>query len=217
MKFLTAALVLAAIFIPKTSAYVGWDGIQAVSESGFRCLWNSGFRFYVARVWESIGNYDFTGIQNIKNARAAGWADVDGYIFPCHRSYCASPEAQVEATVHRLQADGAKFGMLWLDIERQDWPADKTQNRNFIQRMMNQLEKMKINYGVYTNNYNWESIVGIDWAGAAHRPLWWANYNGHQGYEGFVPFGGWKKPSIHQYNGDVKGPCGVNMDLNYYP
>ena len=210
-------LLAVAASIPFASATIGWDGIQAVSESGFKCLWNNGYRFFIARVWESVGNYDNTGIQNIKNAKAAGWVDVDGYIFPCLRSGCAAAKNQVEATVNRLNADGAKFGMLWLDIERLAWPADKNHNRQFISDMMSQLEAMGINYGIYTNYYNWEEIVGLDWTGASHRPLWWANYNGHQDYTGFKGFGGWSKPSIHQYSGSVNGPCGVNMDQNWYP
>uniref|UniRef100_A0AC34R819 Lysozyme n=1 Tax=Panagrolaimus sp. JU765 TaxID=591449 RepID=A0AC34R819_9BILA len=196
---------------------IGWDGIQAVSVSGFQCLYNNGYRFFIARVWESVGNYDYTGIQNIKNARAAGWEYVDGYIFPCLRSTCASAKAQVEATVNKLKAEGAKFGMIWLDIERLAWPADKNHNRQFISDMMNQLAAMGVNYGIYTNYNNWEAIVGADWTGGSSRPLWWATYNGHQDYTGFSPFGGWSKPAIHQYSGSVNGPCGVNMDQNWYP
>uniref|UniRef100_A0A914YAP2 Uncharacterized protein n=1 Tax=Panagrolaimus superbus TaxID=310955 RepID=A0A914YAP2_9BILA len=69
--FLVAAA--AVCFLASVKAEIGWDGIQAVSVSGFQCLHNAGHRFFIARVWESVGNYDETGIANIKNARAAGW------------------------------------------------------------------------------------------------------------------------------------------------
>ncbi|PAV79923.1 hypothetical protein WR25_23999 [Diploscapter pachys] len=190
------------------SALVATALADSCSTACFECLAKNGFDFYVARVWESIGDLDRTGIQNIKNAKAAGWQFVDGYIFPCHKAGCASPEAQIEATVNNLHSDGVKFGMLWLDIEIQDWPANHATNQNFITRMGNQLTKMGVNWGVY-------SIVGINWSGVSHRPLWWANYNGHKDFSNFVPFGGWSKPSIHQYAGDVNGACGVNMDLNW--
>ncbi|KAE9546249.1 hypothetical protein FO519_010539, partial [Halicephalobus sp. NKZ332] len=187
-----------------------------VSESGFKCLWDHSYRFFVARVYRSTGAYDTTGIQNIKNARAAGWKDVDGYIFPCLSSSCPSAKTQVANTVNELHAKGAQFGMIWLDIEKLAWPADHNHNRAFISEMMQELDALKVNYGIYTNNYMWGSIVG-DWSGGSHRPLWWADYNGRQDFSGFKPFGGWSKPTIHQYSGSVNGPCGVNMDQSWYP
>ncbi|KAE9549314.1 hypothetical protein FO519_007480 [Halicephalobus sp. NKZ332] len=214
MKFLFLAVF--AVAFSRTSATLGWDGIPAVSDAGFKCLWDHGYRFFVARVYRSSGAYDTTGIQNIKNARASGWKDVDGYIFPCLSSSCPSAKTQVANTVNELHAKGAQFGMLWLDIEKLAWPADHNHNRQFITDMMQELDALKVNYGIYTNYNMWEGIVG-DWTGAAHRPLWWADYNGHQDYSGFKAFGGWSKPSIHQYSGDVNGPCGVNMDQNWYP
>ncbi|CAJ0583131.1 unnamed protein product, partial [Mesorhabditis spiculigera] len=188
MKFvLLSALVAAAV------ATDGWDGIQAVSADGFKCLANNGYSFFIARVWESVGNFDTTGIQNIKNARAAGWNDVDGYIFPCLRSGCAPPANQIEATVNKLNAEGAQFGMLWLDLERFEWPADRNANRNYISALGNQLDAMHINWGIYTNYNNWEAIVGADWAQWSSKPLWWATYDGRKDMADFKPFGGWTK------------------------
>ena len=37
-----------------------------MSVSTLECLKKAGFDFFVARVWESIGDYDRTGWQNVK-------------------------------------------------------------------------------------------------------------------------------------------------------
>ncbi|KHN81900.1 putative GH family 25 lysozyme 4 [Toxocara canis] len=197
-------------------ATTGFDAIQSMSTSTFQCLYNNGYRFFIGRVWKSYGNYDYTGIQNIKNARAAGWKYVDGYIFPCLKSTCAPAANQVEATINKLRALGAQVGMLWMDIERFAWPKDQNHNRQFIRDMVNKAKSMGVSVGIYTNYYNWQEIVGLSWTEMSRYPLWWAYYDGIQNYRNFKPFGGWTKPAIHQYRGDWNGPCGVNMDLNWY-
>lgn len=63
-------LVLLLPFLQVSEAVLGWDGIQSVSASGFKCLAENKYEFFVARAWESVGNYDNVGIENIKNARA---------------------------------------------------------------------------------------------------------------------------------------------------
>uniref|UniRef100_A0AC34Q3V2 Uncharacterized protein n=1 Tax=Panagrolaimus sp. JU765 TaxID=591449 RepID=A0AC34Q3V2_9BILA len=141
---------------------------------------------------------DYVGIQNIKNARSAGWKYVDGYIFPCLKKTCAPARAQVQTTVDKLREKGAVIGILWLDIERFAWPADKNYNRQFITDMINQLKIMGVPCGIYTNYNNWAAIVGADWTGGADKPLWWATFNGCQDHTGFKPFGGWSKPATHQ-------------------
>jgi len=218
MSFIAICLFVLTIstYHHSCSATLGWDGIQPVTVAGFQCLKSNGYEFFIARVWESVGTFDATGIQNIKNARAAGWQYVDGYIFPCLHSGCASPENQVSAAINRLHADGAQIGMIWMDIERYQWPANQASNQAFIRSLIHQAQGMGVNVGIYTNNNNWAAIVGIGWAEFSHLPLWWANYNGHQDYTGFVPFGGWARPNIHQYSGSFNGPCGVNMDQNWY-
>uniref|UniRef100_A0A0N4Z0V0 GH25 family protein n=1 Tax=Parastrongyloides trichosuri TaxID=131310 RepID=A0A0N4Z0V0_PARTI len=196
-------------------ATIGLDAIAPMSSSTFKCLYNDGYRFFIARAWESVGNYDYTGIQNIKNARAAGWEYVDAYIFPCLSSACASAANQVEATINKLKEKEAKIGTLWLDIERYAWPADHAHNRKFITDMVDQAEKMKVKVGIYSNYYNWEAIVGLDYTAHHKLPLWWADYNGHQDFTGYSAFGGWSKPSIHQYTGDVQGGCSVDLDQSW--
>lgn len=96
--------------------------------------------------------------------------------------------------------------------------------------MGNELDALKVDWGVYSSANNWQSIVGLDWTALSHKSLWWATYNGEavslqldirnkqiQNFNGFKPFGGWSKPSIHQYAGDASGPCGFKTDYNWYP
>uniref|UniRef100_A0A0K0FIF9 Glycosyl hydrolase family 25 n=1 Tax=Strongyloides venezuelensis TaxID=75913 RepID=A0A0K0FIF9_STRVS len=212
---LTSLLILGSL--QSAFAVLGLDAIQTISTSEFKCLHNEGYRFFIGRVWESVGNYDYTGMRNIKNAREAGMEHVDGYLFPCLSSGCAHAAKQVEATVDKLKAEGAKIGTLWLDIERYAWPANHESNRQFITAMVNQAKSMGVTVGIYSNYNMWESIVGLDYKAHSNLPLWWADYNGHKDYTGFTPFGGWSKPSMHQYTGTVNGGCGVSMDQTYYP
>ncbi len=70
----------------------------------------------------------------------AGWQYVDGYIFPCLHSGCATPENQVAAAINRLRADGAQIGMIWMDIERYQWPANLATNQAFIRSLIHQAQ-----------------------------------------------------------------------------
>ncbi|KAK0394965.1 hypothetical protein QR680_001033 [Steinernema hermaphroditum] len=214
MKLLSLACLFG--FVATSLATIGLDSTDSISVSGFNCLHNDGYRFFLGRAWRSNGEYDYTGIQNIKNARAAGWIYVDAYIFPCLASHCAAPGNQVLATIDKLRAEGAQFGMLWLDIEVFDWPANHEHNRQVVREMVQAGESRGVKLGIYTNYNNWQSIVGATWSEFSRLPLWWARYNGHQNYDGFSSFGGWSKPAIHQYSGDVQGGCGIDMDQNWY-
>lgn len=150
-------------FLQTALAVIGFDGIQPLSVSTLQCLHKEGYRFFIARAWESSGNYDYTGIQNIKNARNAGFEYVDAYLFPCLSSGCAHAANQVEATIDKLKSSGAKIGMLWLDIERYAWPANLASNRNFISAMVSKAQSMGVKVGIYSNYYNWQAIVGLDY------------------------------------------------------
>ena len=46
-------------------------------------------------------------------------------------------------------------------------------------------------------------------------PLWYAHYDGVQNFNDFKDFGGWTKPNIKQYQGDVT-LCGAGVDYSWY-
>ncbi|KAK6765992.1 hypothetical protein RB195_025730 [Necator americanus] len=209
-------ILLAALFGVNLAA-TGFDAIGAISTSQFECMKTHGYSFFIGRVFRSNGAVDSQGIQNIKNAKAAGISHVDGYIFPCTSSSCASAATQISETSKALKSAGATVGMLWLDIETYQWPSDHTKNREFIEAMGKELTSLGYKWGVYSNYNNWESITGLDYTGMSSKSLWWATYNGQANFNNFKAFGGWSKPNIHQYNGDVTGPCSFSIDTNYYP
>ncbi|KAK0402206.1 hypothetical protein QR680_016203 [Steinernema hermaphroditum] len=194
-------IFLFGVLVKETLCVTGLDAIQRVTGKTFRCLIQNDFKFFIARVWESVGKIDIVGIENIKSARQSGVQYADGYIFPCLRPGCAPAKNQVEATVNRLREDKAEIGMLWMDIEILEWPSNKEENRRFIEDMVTQAEAMKVKVGIYSNNNNWEKIVGLDWTAMSKYPLWWTNDNGEANFNGFQPF----------------GPCGVEINLNWYP
>jgi hypothetical protein len=209
------AICLVACFAVAT-ATLGVDVSQATSESAFRCLKSDGYDFAVVRVYQSTGHHDPNGAQSIINARNAGIAYVDGYIFPCPK--CGNPEGQVNDTIEHLHAEGAKFGMLWLDIEGASyWHTSTSENVNFIEGMVSALNAHGINWGVYSGKYQWDPITG-GWTGCSSRPVWYAHYDGKASYSDWssLSFGGWAKPNIKQFEGD-KSACGVGIDKDWYP
>ncbi|KAF8355286.1 hypothetical protein PRIPAC_96909, partial [Pristionchus pacificus] len=164
---------------------------------------SNGYSFYISRVYRSNGAIDSTGVTNIKNAWSASLSHVDAYIFPCHSSSCPSATQQrltVQAVdaVNAVKNGGTKIGMMWIDVEIYNWPSNQSNNRQFILDMANKLVALGYKVGIYSNNNNWQSIVGTDWNGVSKYPLWWANYNGHADLNNFKAFGGWSKPTIHQ-------------------
>uniref|UniRef100_A0A914Q055 Uncharacterized protein n=1 Tax=Panagrolaimus davidi TaxID=227884 RepID=A0A914Q055_9BILA len=203
--------------IAQNSSHIGWDGIQQVSIDGYKCLAKYGFSFYIGRIYRSIGIPDIHGIQNIKNARAAGWTKVSGYIFPCLRNGCPRPRDQIDAAIKRVQFEGAQIDMLWISVRQNEWPADIAYNRLFIHELIKHAETMGVKVGIYTSRDNWDLIVGLEWNGAADKPLWYALFNGEPNFESFTPFGGWKKPSIHHFKVTAPGPCDVEMNYSWYP
>ncbi|CAP26265.1 Protein CBR-LYS-6.2 [Caenorhabditis briggsae] len=212
-------LLVSAFLAVSSAARNGIDLNVPVTVSTFQCVKNAGYSFVIPRIYHSLGTVDTTGVQNVKNARAAGLTDVDGYIFPCPKTSCPSAANQVKAALDAVKAAGTHVSTLWLDIERLNWPANHATNRAFIEAMVAEAKAYGQTVGIYTNYYNWQDIVGLDYHAQSNLMLWWAAYDGVKDFSKYAPFGGWSKPTIHQWEEITsKGPCGISgVDMNYVP
>jgi len=194
---------------PLALAFSGVDVSSPVDT--WSCIKSSGYDFAIIRGYQSFGAVDPNAARTIANAKAAGIEYVDTYFFPCVP--CGNPAGQ--ATTF-WQALGGKFGMVWLDIEVAQWTGSAQENQNFIVGLAEALAAQGASIGVYTNLYNWGTIVGAGWSGMAKYPLFYAHYDDNPSFSDFEAFGGWAKPAIKQYNGNVE-LCSANVDLDWYP
>ncbi|CAL6067397.1 Glycosyl_hydrolase family 25 protein [Hexamita inflata] len=187
----------------------------AISQASFNCLYNNGYRFMVIEA--QIGStFSDSALSDYSRAKAAGFQYVDFYIFPTTKK---DGRSQVRETIQRLQNNGVMNGnMIWLDVENLDlfYPT-QAQNRQFITEMLDEMSNMlgANRVGVYTNWYQWEDIVGWDWAGASSHQLWYPHYDDWQSFDDFQEFGGWSEPNIKQYAGD-ESECSTTVDRNFY-
>mmetsp|Transcript_2813 Transcript_2813/g.6055 ORF Transcript_2813/g.6055 Transcript_2813/m.6055 type:complete len:250 (+) Transcript_2813:100-849(+) len=201
-----------------TVATVGVDVSQAVSESVWECLETPGgqgaIEFAIPRVYKSGGSVDTTGVASIGTALSAGIKYVDGYVFPCVS--CGNAAGQVSAAAAAVKGSG--YGMLWYDIESYNWGSSTSSNQAFVEEMIKEGLKLGVTAGIYTNYYNWQSIVGLDYdyPSSLGLPLWYAHYDNLPSFSDYTAFGGWSSPSIKQYEGD-KSSCGIGVDYNWYP
>lgn len=211
--FLLLSAFLALLHV--ASATLGVDVSQSTSVSSFQCLKSSGYSFAVVRVFQSNGVADPNGPTTIANAWAGGMDHVDGYIFPCYS--CGNPSGQIQTAVNNLKNHGTKYGMLWLDIEgTQYWSSNTSNNVNFIQAMVNELNALGVHFGIYTSKSQWTPIAGGSTAFKTY-PLWYPHYESpaNPSYSDWVPFGGWTTPAVKQYAGTTS-ICSASVDKNYY-
>jgi len=106
------------------------------------------------------------------------------------------------------------FGTVWLDIEAPDlWSSDQSVNRNFVQAMIDEAQRLGVRLGIYTSASQWIPIMG-EWDGGSSFPLWYAHYDDNPSFSDFSPFGGWSSPSIKQYEGNLD-VCGASIDADW--
>jgi len=226
MKLILAFLASITVAL----ATYGVDVSQSTSTSSFQCLKSNGYNFAVVRVYQSNGVVDSNGPSTITNAWNGGMAHVDGYIFPCYS--CGNPKKQMDDTVNYLKSHkifakaedelsssnttvGAKYGMLWLDIEgTQYWSSSTSNNVAFLNDMVTEGKALGVSLGIYSSASQWSPIMGGS-TKFSSLPLWYAHYDNSASFSDFSPFGGWSKPAIKQYAGTT-AICSASVDKNYY-
>lgn len=208
-------LALLAICVPAAFATSGVDVSQPVSTSNWQCMRsNDGVSFAIVRTFQSTGSNDPNGHTTVANAWAAGLAHVDVYMFPCFS--CGNPAGQVSSAVSYLKNYGTKFGQFWFDIEGTQYWGSSSSNQAFFSSMVSEGRSLGLNMGVYTSASQWDPIMGSGYTGGSSLPLWYAHYDNNPSFSDFSPFGGWTKPNMKQYAGDVT-MCGVGVDKDWYP
>ena len=207
------AILTTLAVLGTAAAYKGVDVSQRTYTSNFQCMKSNGASFAIVRVYQSSGHTDSNGPATIKDAWSGGMSHVDGYIFPCYS--CGNPAKQMDDTVNALKNAGAKYGMLWIDVEgTQYWSSNSQNNVNFIQAMVDEGNKLGVSLGIYTSASQWNPICGGSTQFSKY-PLWYPHYDNNPSFSDFSSFGGWKSPAIKQYQGDITF-CSAGVDMNYY-
>eukprot|EP01125_Pyxidicula_operculata_P000356 TRINITY_DN10403_c0_g1_i1.p1 TRINITY_DN10403_c0_g1~~TRINITY_DN10403_c0_g1_i1.p1 ORF type:complete len:217 (-),score=29.04 TRINITY_DN10403_c0_g1_i1:51-701(-) len=210
-------LVLSFCFIALAIAQNSGGGVDVsapVSQGSAGCL-NSqdNYQWAVVRCWHSYGAPDSNVVQSVANFWAAGFSNVDVYMFPCFS--CGDPAGQVTNAVKYLQSNSVNFTTFWFDIEGAGtyWGPDPTANAQFFDTMMQTGSSLGINMGVYANWNSWPSIMG-SYSSASSLPLWYPHYDGSTDCSDFQSFNGWSSPTMKQYS-ESGNDCSLSgYDIN---
>lgn len=208
-------------------AWTAVDTADKISVEQIKCFKNQASPKtdqMIFRAWRSLGSVDPNVAQNWKNAIAAGYSqsEISVYMFPCLKGSCpvSGMENQYNALLQHLDKNGMTPRRIWLDVEGANyWTGSKTTNRQQLQRLFNAAVASKRDVGVYSSYYQWEDLFGLDFKLASNvtaaMPMWYAHYDKSPSCGDFKAFGGWAKPTLKQYNGDILGCNGVDHDISY--
>ena len=140
----------------------------------------------------------------------------------------------VNTLVNFLEDNRVKYGMLWyelllchqqaltshrFDVEQctNCWSTNLASNMDYLNELVSAAVARKVSVGIYSSSYEWGITVGSTSTGLQKYPLWYAHYDGKETFSDFVPFGGWTKPAIKQYNDHGDSSCNIDVDVNWYP
>jgi GH25 family lysozyme M1 (1,4-beta-N-acetylmuramidase) len=207
--------LLGLLLVIPSLCVLGVDVSQLFSTATYTCIKNAGFSYVIPRGYCSYGGVDANIHSNLNNARAAGLS-TDIYMFPCRGKSATSQVDQMVAAIA-----GNLYGTVWIDVETNPssgcgWGSDHSLNCAFLTETINRIKSHGKTPGIYASKVMWTNIMGSASActGPSSQLLWYAHYDNSASFSDFSPFGGWTKPHIKQYQGDVT-LCGAGVDKNY--
>ena len=214
MNKLFTIFVIVSVCLYTANCVLGVDVSQLFPTSAFQCMKSNGYEFAIIRGYCSYGGIDRNAVQSLTNAKNAGLI-TDIYMFPCRGK---SATAQVDEMMNGIP--GNLYGMIWLDVETNPssgcgWTGD---NCGFLTEIINRIIARGKVPAIYSSIYMWQTIFGgrNNCPSLASQQLWYAHYDNNPSFSDFSGFGGWNKPAIKQFAGDVT-LCGAGVDKNFYP
>lgn len=119
----------------------------------------------------------------------------------------------VQTTDWTMQLIGdRKLEFIAQDVEDPDGVLTPDKNAAWIRKSSDTYNIYRQKNLIYTGKWFWDSYMrGI--TSLSDIPLWDANYDGTP-IGGFIPYGGWQKETISQFN-SAYDLCGYELDINW--
>ncbi|KAJ2975817.1 hypothetical protein NQ176_g5307 [Zarea fungicola] len=224
MKLL-AFCILSSLFAPGSALTYAVDSSSLVSVATYTKARSEGFTKAIIRIYEEAcgigGEVDPNFLQTYKNARTAGYTDIDAYWFPCNglSNSCKSYAQQLAEISGVLKANSLKIGTLWLDIEQDaaicnNWNYGAAGNLAQAEALVAAVRSSGVKYGIYSSSGEWSTVFGSKSVVLDNTaPLWFAAWNNVESVTLSTPFGGWTTAVGHQYT-DVS--ASGQFDLNVF-
>ena len=124
------------------------------------------------------------------------YQDLSDYMEGCLGSYARHIEV-------RLVVEGLELG-------------SKLDNQKFISDLVQTIHDYEGSCMILTSKYDWDNIVGEDFTQLSSICwVWYVHLDNYPGFQDFVPFAGWKSPSLKQYSQNVQ-MCNLTVNLDYF-
>lgn len=163
--------------------------------------------------WKGLGirfaivQYSRRMTQHLEVLAQVGGLDVEAYVYLywVQDQWGQTPQQRTRNALNLLQ--GSSVRRLWLDCEDSEQPFDEAQ----LWECVTICNQAGIQPGIYTGRWWWVPRASNSQL-FAELPLWHAEYVDVPDFDSFVPYGGWTRPTIWQYQGTTT-LAGHSVDL----
>jgi hypothetical protein len=223
MHFSSAAILLSLSGI-STALIHGVDSSTDVPVATYKKALGQGFVKSIPRGYfeacNSGGLVDPNFVSSYKNAVAAGYKDIDTYMYPCTGTAnpCKPYETQLQELLDAIANNKMNIGTIWIDIEQDQicnpWDYGPEGNLAEAKKLVDVFRKSGRKFGIYSTPGVWASVFGSRSVEVAKDvPLWFATFDNVETLELKQPFGGWTSAVGKQYTD--KSASG-KFDLNVF-